>query len=927
MSLFKIFNLWTIKSSDITKSYDSNSLHCCRLNVLDSDEKDYIIIGSHNGFLSIYQPIFNAEEENENFPSFSASNVVLEAKLDAPIIALASGKFSTCGKNETRNLLAVLHPLKLVIYAITPSDSNTELGDSSRLQIVQEHSLQSHAFDMCKGHFGGYKGREFLCVYHLDGTLKFFEQDGIVVDCQLLKELTIPSKFMYVPRIDCFVTLSSSWVLECFRYQDIIDAKQLNKNIVPIWTLCIGEGILDMNVNQVSKTESVIVLLGENNLICTSDTGKIKFIKRLDYVPVCLCSFVIGWYWENNARMIITILSENGTLLIYDQMILMWAAQLSFTDTIAIQRSNIQGLPGGAIVTLNNKGILNVGYLGSDPYIFKAPLLNLQQLDFQKAYIELNELETCIKKGVDISDVKIQNAAAERDIKIQLTMNPNLETCAFTAPNCSTVDDDQKRMARLSIAFKPLGTFEQVQVTIFVNRPLKSSIERYVFKEPTVNETEHLDTYIYVTNMTDIPSMVVQVFFTCINKQSIVRIIERQIPVAHEMIYKEMQPQREAKYKITLTCDSNVEFNHIKHFGSIFSEAFFTKEKEPNIHAFGFKSIYSGNIVSIAVSKNTNRYRIQADSIEILTPFLMHLIEKLTKPVTNEKKNIQNAAKVTISPPFIPIEFLVSNINAHYQKRQEYNNLMLEIDRRNAELRLFESRFIVKSQEENAKLSGIQYLIDLTNNKIATAEKFAKLLLDDLLNTQIRLSSTVLLIKTVVKHIGLHTKVIQAISNTLNHCIYDYFEQSWEEAIYPSLDFLNHIGSFNKNEKLKDYFQGTTSEQSIEFDFQTFLTHVKTILTRVIQMSNTVNDAEREKYDEFFGNSEDSDKGLMEKSEWLNETLPVGASVLLGEYEEAPQIKQEDNIVESNTEFLPKIHEDSEFSIEDQFSVENSIPE
>lgn len=45
------------------------------------------------------------------------------------------------------------------------------------------------------------------------------------------------------------------------------------------------------------STESNIVILGDNNLICISDTGKVKFIKRLDYTPTALCSFVIGWYW------------------------------------------------------------------------------------------------------------------------------------------------------------------------------------------------------------------------------------------------------------------------------------------------------------------------------------------------------------------------------------------------------------------------------------------------------------------------------------------------------------------------------------------------------------------------------------------------------------------------------------------------------
>lgn len=38
----------------------------------------------------------------------------------------------------------------------------------------------------------------------------------------------------------------------------------------------------------------------------------------------------------------------------------------------------------------------------------------------------------------------------------------------------------------------------------------------------------------------------------------------------------------------------------------------------------------------------------------------------------------------------------------------------------------------MKSQEENAKVSGIQYLIDLTNNKLLTLDKRGKFIQDEL---------------------------------------------------------------------------------------------------------------------------------------------------------------------------------------------------
>ena len=115
---------------------------------------------------------------------------------------------------------------------------------------------------MVKGNFGGVKDREFLCVFHMDGTLKFFEQDGITFECQLPGcDRTIPYPIVYVNRIDSFVIMAPSWDVECFRYQDLSQSaltndestvKTINK-FTPIWSFCTGEGALDMTTHQVSK--------------------------------------------------------------------------------------------------------------------------------------------------------------------------------------------------------------------------------------------------------------------------------------------------------------------------------------------------------------------------------------------------------------------------------------------------------------------------------------------------------------------------------------------------------------------------------------------------------------------------------------------------------------------------------------------------
>lgn len=147
-------------------------------------------------------------------------------------------------------------------------------GEQSKLQILQQYELQKSAFTVCKGNFGGVKGKEFLCVMFLDGSLKFFEYDAISQDCVLPGNRSIPTNFIYVPRTDCFIILAPNWDLECYRFGNILCklldissqmlslfrylnlSESFERKFSPIWSLNVGEFILDMNSHQVSKSVS-----------------------------------------------------------------------------------------------------------------------------------------------------------------------------------------------------------------------------------------------------------------------------------------------------------------------------------------------------------------------------------------------------------------------------------------------------------------------------------------------------------------------------------------------------------------------------------------------------------------------------------------------------------------------------------------------
>lgn len=91
MSLFKACNWWSTQCPDFEENYDSFLLHCCRFG-LENGEKDCICVGSHAGYLSIYQPI-QSDTSNNVVNDFKPTDLLLEIKLPTPILQITSGTF------------------------------------------------------------------------------------------------------------------------------------------------------------------------------------------------------------------------------------------------------------------------------------------------------------------------------------------------------------------------------------------------------------------------------------------------------------------------------------------------------------------------------------------------------------------------------------------------------------------------------------------------------------------------------------------------------------------------------------------------------------------------------------------------------------------------------------------------------------------
>lgn len=101
----------------------------------------------------------------------------------------------------------------------------------------------------------------------------------------------------------CFILM----LLTFFRYKvlsesadESTDPIYAKPKIVSEWQFDLNEAVIDIQViNDVVNKESRLVVLGEKNLFCLTDSGRLRFMNKLGYSPICMTCYVIGIFSVN----------------------------------------------------------------------------------------------------------------------------------------------------------------------------------------------------------------------------------------------------------------------------------------------------------------------------------------------------------------------------------------------------------------------------------------------------------------------------------------------------------------------------------------------------------------------------------------------------------------------------------------------------
>uniref|UniRef100_A0A1A9V200 Protein PTHB1 n=1 Tax=Glossina austeni TaxID=7395 RepID=A0A1A9V200_GLOAU len=790
MSLFNVCTWWSAQCSDLDENYDVASLLCARFG-LEDQEKDYIVVGTHAGHLSIYYPSYEVDATGNTY-GYRATDLLLEQQGNSPILGVYAGRFTAHSSKENTNQLAVLHPYMVVIYNVQFIGGVAEHGAQLSLQQLHAYRFNRTAFALCKGRFGKVKGREFFCVVHLDGALTFYEQDGITYECKFPGHRALPTPIVYCERTDSFFRLASAWNLECFTYQDLSHSSINKSHYQSIWSICLGE--------------------------------------------------------EPTARLITVIFSESSKLFIYENANIIWAAHIKHEPPVAIQRSNLNGLTG-ALVTLGPCGQLRIGYLGTDPYVFQVPPLNVQELSFTEAQKKLQELEQEIKKATDIQNMEIINQKAYEDMNLSFTINAEVKAEA----DLLLLEDIPVNVALKEL---PVGSgqlrwhakeaLSEMQIVFNMPEGIRCSQDTVTYVNIKGDTSETMELEFFIAELLHFHTSKVEVVVSFISMKGVPRVIQKADFLPLNMFFKLKQPQKAASIKLTYIINSKVEES--SKLCDYFSE-FISWENESQSLGLVLLTTVGENfeeIVTIVAGKNSNRLRLQSDVLETFPLVLERLVSK-TLEAQNQtlgprkatlKGQINPNADYITAAAFIPVQPILHRIDIHHETQENIRKQTLELDELWQRFKKLQRRLQEKVEDESKEILVLQ-IEENYDHLIAEGDRLMEMRKDEL-KQRCDLTCALTVAKFIISTLKIEEKLVNIISSVLTTPSEDWTELNWEESMSAGIDMLHHYGplsSTKTNNQHSMIDSNTNAEKS--FDYKRFRRNFAILFERIIRLASS----------------------------------------------------------------------------------------
>jgi len=782
MSLFSSREWWTV-APGVDEEFGPG---CVAVGNLDNDASSGLKIatGSFNGTLRVYSP---RQREAK------LEDLMLEVSLDLPILQLSAGRFLA---DSERVGLAVLHPRKLSVYAVTAGGGNGSDAPAAyyTLSKAYEHTLERPACNMVHGPFGGMGKAEHLCVQSMDGVLSVVEQERLTLSRPLAKFL-LPGPFAYCAKIDSFITFNSQMEVNCYKYSSLsaVSVGQGgDKSKLQIdWALVVGEHVADIRIARFSRAlapqQVDIVVLAERTLICLKENGAVRSQKRLEYVASCCVPFASGSTEPGAPEHNLLVGTQTGSLMIYRDLELLWATKLPHpAASLAVGSFGTQP---GLILSLGFDGVLTLSYLGTDPPSSTVGT-DTKDLNYEAMDEEHRRLLQIIREA---------SAEGKREPADSISLRAQVPTV------CDAVGEGDAASVfpltvRLFVSYSGAATIESVSLTASCTPPLYLTTDSVTL--PSLagsNRTPTIVPFTFRSRSDELPvdlsASIVATYCTASGESRCAR-CELSLPLC--MVCRPIPTVKNPKYKITL--DTN---RMPPPLSALFEDVLATSPQMGPDAAVSALSLqyHCGLDATVLVSKNAGRYRIQSSAFEGLWLLADELMRRLKAYFgsASRRQSADSEGEEPFTPVYgepLPLQEYFELIDEHLRCRIELAEANEQLDKRAHQFRVIEKRLLVRLKDRNpAPMQNLELLFEGTYAQLMQLASAVESAQQQLKFHGARLSSgTRLLLLLLRLRFALDEEDSSLLAAHLSPLLDETPDQGWEERTTAALTHLLRTG-------------------------------------------------------------------------------------------------------------------------------------
>lgn len=366
------------------------------------------------------------------------------------------------------------------------------------------------------------------------------------------------------------------------------------------------------------------------------------------------------------------------------------------------------------------------------------------------------------------------NSSTLRDLEVTVTVNAELIPCKPQMTKHLTFGAENARMVGIKVTLSPKILFQQIQVAVNPPPPLVAQIPSVILSDVESGQQLDILFWIYMSKSRNPGSLTVPIVISMLNRQGVLRIIETTAALPAEFILNVCSPQKEAKYKLTISIEDSTV---VKDILKLFPE--FAKDKI-NQTALGLRCLYTNDFTTVVQGSNSKRYRIQSNCLSILPLALELFLQRLKQRPINSGhlviKPITDCVSIT-QPNFVGE--LCQAFSDHFNCRQAVKHCDQEMEKMSRQMRLFQGKLMLILKQDptpTTMFNSAGKLLRWTHGELGELRETLMDAVDKLQESQLMLENHLRLINLVVLHSGLPHQIKENLAATIVSPVRDWIE-------------------------------------------------------------------------------------------------------------------------------------------------------